>query len=79
MLLLLIWCNNVPSWVGGSQRDGSEHMALSSAARICSLVKYLLIFTFAFCSVPHHLLLFTRPQNNIKRLFPTVALKTRNR
>lgn len=67
MSLLLIWYNNCSFWVGGRERYGGQCMALSSAVKICSLVKYLIILAFAFWSVPHHLLCSLVPQAS---LFP---------
>lgn len=63
---------------GGRERDWSESMALSSTAIIWSLVKYLWILGFAVWSVPD-LLLFTSSKNNIKKHFPTIGLKTKER
>lgn len=77
MSLLLIWYNNCPFWVGGRERDGSECMALSSAAKIWSLIKYLLILAFAFgvFCITYYCSLVPKTTS----LFPIIGLKTKER
>lgn len=72
-------CQSLPFFVGRRERDSSECIALSSASKFCKLVKYILILAFAVWSVTDNLLLFTCSKNNIKRHFPTIGLKTKER